>query len=88
MTKTPSWHESMYTSDFADRTINSINFLERAEMEVECLIRLLGISTSELILDVPCGSGRHAKALARRGFKVTGGLQHPFSLSPTGPLKT
>jgi 2-polyprenyl-3-methyl-5-hydroxy-6-metoxy-1,4-benzoquinol methylase len=72
MIKTPSWHESMYTSDFADRTINSIHFLERAEMEVEGLVRLLGISPSELILDVPCGSGRHAKALARRGFNVTG----------------
>lgn len=62
----------MYTSDFADRTIDSSNFLERAEIEVQGLIRLLGLSTSELILDVPCGSGRHAKALAKRGFKVTG----------------
>lgn len=62
----------MYDSDFADRTINSQDFLELAEKEVNGLVQLLNLESGVKILDVPCGSGRHSIALARRGFQVTG----------------
>lgn len=40
--------------------------------EVDFLARTLEISPHSHILDVPCGNGRHAIELARRGCKVTG----------------
>lgn len=40
--------------------------------EVDFLIRRLRLPRGARILDVPCGYGRHAAALARRGFVVVG----------------
>ncbi len=40
--------------------------------EVLFVIRHLGIRPPARILDVPCGGGRHALALAEAGFTVTG----------------
>ncbi len=44
----------------------------RTETEVRSLVRLLRLRRAARILDVPCGYGRHAVKLARRGFRVTG----------------
>jgi SAM-dependent methyltransferase len=40
--------------------------------EVDFLVRALRPAPGARILDVPCGYGRHASALARRGFRVVG----------------
>ena len=40
--------------------------------EVDFLLRALRPAPGARILDVPCGFGRHAAALARRGFRVVG----------------
>lgn len=40
--------------------------------EVDFLLRALRPAPGARILDVPCGYGRHASALARRGFQVVG----------------
>jgi SAM-dependent methyltransferase len=40
--------------------------------EVDFLVRALRPAPGARILDVPCGYGRHASALARRGFRVLG----------------
>jgi len=40
--------------------------------EVTSLLRWLRLRRGARILDVPCGFGRHAVELARRGFRVTG----------------
>jgi ubiquinone/menaquinone biosynthesis C-methylase UbiE len=44
----------------------------RDRADVARLIEILGLSTGERILDVPCGQGRHAHLLAETGFDVTG----------------
>jgi SAM-dependent methyltransferase len=40
--------------------------------EVDFLVRVAGLRPGSRVLDVPCGSGRHALELARRGCRVTG----------------
>ena len=44
---------------------------EKAPEEVEKLLALLQPPDGCAILDMPCGVGRHALELARRGFRVT-----------------
>ncbi|MHC4448072.1 MAG: class I SAM-dependent methyltransferase [Planctomycetota bacterium] len=45
---------------------------EQAPQEVEQLVALVGLPPGAAVLDLPCGRGRHALELARRGFAVTG----------------
>jgi SAM-dependent methyltransferase len=45
---------------------------EATEAEVDFLVRATGLRPGSRVLDVPCGSGRHALGLARRGCRVTG----------------
>lgn len=40
--------------------------------EVDFLIELMGLKAGQSLLDMGCGTGRHAVEFARRGFKVTG----------------
>ncbi|UCG60522.1 MAG: methyltransferase domain-containing protein [Candidatus Zixiibacteriota bacterium] len=54
----PKYMENVFTSNTA--------------AEVDFIIRELALSGGERILDVGCGTGRHAVGLARRGYKVTG----------------
>lgn len=44
----------------------------KAVGQVRDLVRLLALQPPAHVLDVPCGYGRHAIELARRGFTVTG----------------
>ena len=36
------------------------------------LIKSLGLKKNDIILDIACGQGRHANALAEKGYKITG----------------
>jgi cyclopropane fatty-acyl-phospholipid synthase-like methyltransferase len=47
-------------------------FTRNTIAEVEFLIETLELSPGASILDVRCGTGRHAIELARRGYRVTG----------------
>jgi SAM-dependent methyltransferase len=47
-------------------------FTTGTEQEVAFLVDALGLEAGERVLDVGCGPGRHALALARRGLDVTG----------------
>lgn len=47
-------------------------FTKGTEQEVEFVIEALGLAPGARVLDVGCGPGRHALALARRGMEVLG----------------
>ena len=48
------------------------SFTQGTEQEVEFLVDALSLSSGARLVDVGCGPGRHAHALARRGFEVVG----------------
>src|SRR5262245_60035609 len=45
---------------------------ERSRAEALAAARLAGVTPDSKVLDVPCGFGRHAVALAREGYRVVG----------------
>jgi len=53
---------------------------ERTPGEIDQLETLLALQPPRRILDLPCGQGRHAIELARRGYHVTGVDLSPFLL--------
>jgi len=48
------------------------SFTRNTVREVDFLIEALQVSPGASILDIGCGTGRHAAELARRGYRVTG----------------
>ena len=48
------------------------SFTKGTEQEVGFLVEVLGLEPGMRVLDVGCGPGRHAHALARRGLEVVG----------------
>jgi len=66
-----TWYEDWFWSDAYTKVYD-----HRDEEEAERLVRLIEREIAPApdlhILDVGCGRGRHARALARRGHQVTG----------------
>ena len=66
-----NWYQTFFTDPV-------MRFWEAAvppaatEADLAFVIRHLGARPAATVLDVPCGSGRHALALSRAGFAVTG----------------
>lgn len=48
------------------------SFTRGTDQEVDALVGALGLEPGQRVLDVGCGPGRHAHALARRGLEVVG----------------
>ena len=63
----PDWYKHGWSLD-----VKNQSWTEDTENQVEFIIKALGLAGGERILDLACGYGRHALALARRGFRVTG----------------
>ena len=67
-------HETEWTAFFNDHAaIYETNcFTKNTMAEVDFLVEELHLTPDQSILDLGCGTGRHAIELARRGFRVTG----------------
>ncbi len=63
------WLNRKYVEEY---TLLNKAWDESAPQEVDFIIEELSLSPGEKILDIGCGSGRHAVEFAKRGFKVTG----------------
>ncbi len=72
----PDWYRTFF-SDPVLRFSESAIPQSATDAELAFVIQHLGFAAPANILDVPCGTGRHALGLARAGFAVTG-----FDLSP------
>jgi len=59
---------------FAETSLAHLDakFLPGTAQEVDFLVQTLGVHPGESILDLGCGAGRHAIALASRGYAVLG----------------
>jgi SAM-dependent methyltransferase len=65
------WFETWFDSDHY-RRLYSHRSVEEAAGFVDALVRRLQPAPGAAMLDLGCGSGRHAVRLAARGFDVTG----------------
>jgi SAM-dependent methyltransferase len=67
---TGHWFEAV--ADHAGRAYLRYSFTKGTEQEVGFLVDALGLAAGDRVLDVGCGPGRHAHALARLGIEVHG----------------
>src|SRR5262245_45934197 len=65
------WHETFFRGVALDLWRRAVA-PEQTQAEVEFLAAALRAEPGARLLDVPCGDGRHALALAERGFRMTG----------------
>jgi 2-polyprenyl-3-methyl-5-hydroxy-6-metoxy-1,4-benzoquinol methylase len=63
----PQWYKKIWTLDIRD-----MSWTERTAHQVAFLVDVLRLRGRERVLDLACGFGRHALALARRGHPVVG----------------
>jgi ubiquinone/menaquinone biosynthesis C-methylase UbiE len=64
------WYQELF-SNYA-KTYDKESFTQGTAGEVNFIEQELQLDTSKTILDIGCGTGRHAIELARRGYTVTG----------------
>lgn len=63
----PDWYRHVWSLD-----IKNQSWVEQTQAQVDFITRTLGLTGRERVLDLACGFGRHALALARRGHPVVG----------------
>ena len=64
------WYEQLFENYAA--TYDNESFVQGTAGEVDFIEQEIGCRKTERILDVGCGTGRHAIELTRRGYNVTG----------------
>jgi 2-polyprenyl-3-methyl-5-hydroxy-6-metoxy-1,4-benzoquinol methylase len=64
------WYETLF-ENYA-KSYDLENYIQGTVGEVDFIEQELCFDKSKNILDIGCGTGRHAIELARRGYKVTG----------------
>jgi len=71
MRRRREWFEHFFDAEYVAR-LRDEKPLRQTRAEVDFVLRSLRPAPGARILDVPCGYGRHASELARRGFRVVG----------------
>lgn len=65
------WYKAFFTGMAVEFWIDVVP-AELTETEIAMLDYNLGCEAGDSLLDIPCGNGRHAVALAEKGYNVTG----------------
>lgn len=65
------WADSFFDDGY-EETFRRLGKYDTTETDISNLLELVPIPASGLILDVPCGWGRHAGTLNAYGFRVVG----------------
>lgn len=65
-----NWYENFF-SDINCEMWQKAASEDWTEQEVSFLLDVMNVSTGASILDIPCGTGRHAVKLARKKFNMT-----------------
>jgi SAM-dependent methyltransferase len=68
---TPAWWQDYFDDDFV-RIYRPFLTPRRTAREVAGVVEMLELPAGSRILDLACGWGRHAVALARMGYRITG----------------
>jgi len=71
MARGPEWPVAFFDDDYL-RIYRPTLTAERTGAEVDFIVSALALPEGAELLDLACGYGRHAVAMARRGFRVTG----------------
>src|SRR5207302_1217769 len=66
-----NWWETFFDGVAVDMWVKALT-PEQNEQEAALIARMLDVPPGSELLDVPCGAGRLAIALAASGFRVTG----------------
>lgn len=67
-----SWQKTLYGNFSATFSLDSPQNHREAKRQAEFLIQSLEIKNGSSLLDIPCGTGRHTLAFAKKGVFVTG----------------
>ena len=68
------WWQKLFNSLYLKTDGDVVENNQNTQNDVDLLVNSTGILTSDNILDLCCGQGRHSIELARRGFKNVTGL--------------
>ena len=71
MNPKPDWWRTFFSGPVVDFWLR-VPLDEATRAEADFLVESLAVAPGNRLLDVPCGGGRHALAMAARGFEVTG----------------
>jgi SAM-dependent methyltransferase len=66
-----AWFHTFFDSDYA-AILMARRPADVTRIEVDALERALALAPGAHLCDMPCGTGRHAREFARRGYRVTG----------------
>ncbi|MCD6034429.1 MAG: D-alanine--D-alanine ligase [Rickettsiales bacterium] len=68
------WWKKLFTSLYLKTDGDVVENDTNTVREVDVLVESLGLKSSDAVLDLCCGQGRHALELARRGFQNVKGV--------------